>query len=63
MARTARTRRIDSDPIETNLNRQARVARIQGLRQSNAGPHPLAKRRPKGGRQGIKIETRRAVFA
>jgi hypothetical protein len=62
MARTDRTRRTDTDPIETSLNRKAHVARVQGLRMSNAAGSHADKRRPKGGRQGVKVETRRAVM-
>lgn len=63
MARTDRTRRTDTDDIETSLNRHARVARVQALRRSGAaGPH-LNKARPRGGRQAVKVAVRREVFA
>jgi hypothetical protein len=62
MARTDRTR-TETDPIDTSLARHARVARVQGLRQSNAAGLHADRRRPKGGRQGVKVETRRAVLA
>lgn len=58
----ARTNRTTEDPIETSLNRRARVARIQGLRMSNASGSHADRRRPKGGRQGVKVEARRAVL-
>lgn len=63
MARTDRNRRTDTDPIETSLARKAHVARVQELRRSNAATPFADRRRPKGGRQGVKVEARRAVLA
>jgi hypothetical protein len=62
MARTDRTR-TENDSIETSLARHQRVQRVQELRRSNAATPFADSRRPKGGRQGVKVSARRAVLA
>jgi hypothetical protein len=57
MSRTARTE--PTDDVQ-----RARVARIQGLRRSNAaGPQALKPRKVRGGRQGITVAIRKGALA
>lgn len=58
----ARTDRTTDDPIETSLNRRAHVARVQALRRSNAAGTHADRRRPRGGRQGVKVQARREAL-